>query len=318
MSHFDFGISEDNFRVVTLKAADQNNRSVIKIAPGLGNNMFKYQYDDLDLIYYDSDLPLDHFLNGNPIIYPLPNRVNNCHYEFKGKKYWQEKNSKPIFLHSLVYDEKWSYKEPEILADHIKLETFIDIDKDHPAYQGFPFEHQLKIIYKLFNNKLRLKYEVNNKDSKELPYGICFHTYFNYLTQRANSYIKAPAETYMELDADQIPTGKLLGVEDTDYDFNDYRSLKDINIDGAITELQDKPKIKFEDKLIIEFDYSKEFSHIQFYTPLNKKFFCLEMQTCSADAHNLDAAGFKKAAHLLTVKPNEKSSGWLDYKPKLC
>lgn len=318
MVNFDFEINKDNFKVVTLKAEDKGNISLIKIAPGLGNNMFKYQYNDLELIYYDPKLPLNHFLNGNPIIYPLPNRVNNCHYEFKDKKYWQEKNSKPIFLHSLVYDEKWDYQKPKIFNDYIQLETHLDIDREHPVYQGFPFEHELKVIYKLFKDKLRLKYEVINKDSKELPYGICFHTYFNYLNKRKNTYIKAPAESYMELDEDQIPTGQLLSVEGTDYDFNEDKSLKDINIDGAITDLRDKPKIKFGEKLEIEFDYSKEFSHIQFYTPLNELFFCLEIQTCSADAHNLDAAGFKKAAHLLTVKPNEKSSGWLDYKPKLC
>ncbi|HKL12056.1 MAG TPA: aldose 1-epimerase [Halanaerobiales bacterium] len=318
MKHFDFEITKKDFQIITLKAEVNNNKSVIKVAPGMGNNMFKYQFNNFDLIYYDPKLPLNHYLNGNPIIYPLPNRVNNCHYEFKDKKYWQEKNSKPIFLHSLVFDEKWEYKRPEVFKDYIKLETFLDIDKNHAVFEGFPFEHKIKLIYILSEDKLRFKYEIINKDKKELPYGICFHTYFNYISNREETYIKAPAKYYMELNEDQIPTGKLLDINNTDFDFNEFKSLKDINIDCAITGLLDEPVVNFKDNLKIEFDYSQEFSHIQFFTPLAEKFFCLEMQTCSADAHNLNAAGLKKAAHLLTVKPQDKSSGWLDYKPKLC
>jgi aldose 1-epimerase len=318
MKHFDYQISDDGFKKIVLKAQNEQKKSLIKIAPELGNNMYEYQINNHSLIYHNPELPLAHFLNGNPIIYPLPNRVKNCHYEYKGNKYWQEKNSKPIFLHSLVFDEKWNFIKPEIKKDHIQLETFLDIDKNHPVYEGFPFEHKIKIFYKLFEDKLRIKYEISNHDKKELPYGICFHTYFNYLTDRNSTFIKAPAQYFMELNDDQIPTGELKSVKNTEYDFNEFKTLKGIDIDGAITNLKGNPQINFDKKMEVLLDSSDEFSHIQFYTPLDEPFFCLEMQTCSADAHNLDAAGYEKAAHLLTIKSNEKSSGWLDYKPKLC
>src|SRR6056297_2961299 len=147
MKHFDFEITKKDFQIITLKAEVNNNKSVIKVAPGMGNNMFKYQFNNFDLIYYDPKLPLNDYLNGNPIIYPLPNRVNNCHYEFK-------------------------YKKPEVFKDYIKLETFLDIDKNHAVFEGFPFEHKIKLIYILSEDKLRFKYEIINKDKKELPYGI--------------------------------------------------------------------------------------------------------------------------------------------------
>lgn len=318
MSNFSYNIKRDDFTKITLKAKEEENISIIKVAVDKGNNMFKYKFNDYDLIYYNPDLQLDHFLNGNPIIYPLPNRVNNCHYEFNGKKYWQQKNSKPIFLHSLVYDEKWSYEKPYIADDHIRLKTYLNIDENHPVYEGFPFKHEIIIFYRLYFNKLRIEYTIKNHDKKELPYGICFHTYFNYLNGRDDTYLKVPADYYMELDEDLIPTGRLLDTRDSEFDFNEYRSLKKVNLDGALTNLNESPQILFEDKLKVDFDYSKEFTHLQLYTPLNNPFFCLEMQTCSADAHNLAACGKNEAAHLLTVKPLDKSTGWLDYKPKLC
>ena len=318
MKHFDYQIIDEGFKQITLKYNDEKNETVVKIAPEKGSNMFKYKVNNLDLIYYDPELPLDHYLNGNPIIYPLPNRVNNCHYKYKGESYWQEKNKKPIFLHSLVYDEKWDFKEPEIKADHIELKTFLSVNEEHPVYEGFPFKHKIIIKYKLFDDRLRLKYFIENHDEKELPYGLCFHTYFNYLVNRDNTYLKIPAKHYMELNKDQIPTGNLISTLNSEYDFNNVRSLKEVNLDGALTNLKESPKILYKDRLKINFDYSKEFTHVQLYTPLNKPFFCLEMQTCSADAHNLAAEGKEEAAHLLSVKPGGKSSGWLDYKPKLC
>lgn len=318
MSKFSYDVDKDYFTKISLKAKNKEDISTIRVAVDKGNNMFKYKYNEFDLIYYNDNLPLDHFLNGNPIIYPLPNRVNNCHYEFQGKKYWQQKNSKPIFLHSLVYDEKWSYEKPKIADDHISLKTYLNVDESHPVYEGFPFEHKLIIYYKLYVNKLRIKYTIKNHDQKELPYGICFHTYFNYLNEREDTYLKIPAKHYMELDEDLIPTGSLLDTKNSKFDFNDYRSLKSVDLDGALTNIKKSPQILFKERLKVDFDYSKEFTHLQLYTPLNKLFFCLEMQTCSADAHNLEACGKNESAHLLSVKPLGKSNGWLDYKPKLC
>ena len=53
--------------------------------------------------------------------------------------------------------------------------------------------------------------------------------------------------------------------------------------------------------------------HIPRYTPRGERFFCLENQTCSTDAHNLFARGFVDVAGLKTVAPGATRQGAVRY-----
>ena len=58
---------------------------------------------------------------------------------------------------------------------------------------------------------------------------------------------------------------------------------------------------------------SDDFTHMQVYTPKGRKFFCVEKQTCSTDAHNLYAKGYEKEAHLLVVEAGKEHDGYVEF-----
>ncbi|HUX58598.1 MAG TPA: aldose 1-epimerase [Bacteroidales bacterium] len=309
---------EDGINVIELGySADDNKKNLLlKVSPENGNNMFCFKIGKYEIVHYDPSFKLKSYYTGNPILYPLPNRVRNCRYEFNGEKFWQMKNGIPIFLHSLVYDETWSYHEPVIQEDKIILETFIEIDENHPIYEGFPFIHTLIVKYILTSEKLIFSYTVKNRDSKELPFGISFHTFFSKLSGERDTMFSIPAKYMMELTDDLLPTGRLLETNGQLFDLNKPVPVSSVNLDNCFTGMDKNEKVMIDYTSIglkIFIDSTDDFTHMQVYTPSGKPFFCIEKQTCSTDAHNLNARGFKKESHLLIVPPSEEYSGDVEY-----
>ena len=49
------------------------------------------------------------------------------------------------------------------------------------------------------------------------------------------------------------------------------------------------------------------------YAPDGERFFCVENQTCSTDAHNLFSRGFTMESGLRIVPPSEERGGLVTY-----
>lgn len=309
---------ENEIRIIELGYNDSNKDKnlLIKLAPMNGNNLFCFKIGEHEIIHYDPKFELTSYYTGNPILYPLPNRVRNCRYEFNGEKHWQMKNGIPIFMHSLVYDEEWDYNEPVIEEDRISIETFIKIDEEHPIYEGFPFIHTIILKYILTKDKLLFSYAVINRDSKELPFGISFHTFFNKLSGDDNSLLLVPAKYMMELTDDLLPTGKLLEVNDKKFDLTKPVPVSRLDLDNCFTGMSNEENVMIDYSTIglkLFMDATEDFTHLQIFTPQGKPFFCVEKQTCSTDAHNLYAKGYENEAHLIIVPVNDEHSGVVEF-----
>ena len=296
---------------------NSDNKDIsIKVAPALGSNLYGFSVGEHEVVHYNPQFSLTSYYTGNPILYPFPNRLRNCMYEFKGKKIWQMKHGIPIFLHSLVFDESWDCNEPVITEDSVSLDTYIIIDEKHPVYEGFPFKHTLHIIYTVKRTGFSIQYRVNNQDSKELPFGISFHTFFTKLDGDEGSYIHVPAKFMMELTEDLLPTGALLDVAGKPFDLRKPVAVGTQDLDNCFTGMINGEKVCVEYQnlgLKIFMDSTDEFTHMQVFTPKGKPFFCVEKQTCSTDAPNLHARGFGKEAHLLIVGPGSVQEGQVDF-----
>lgn len=298
------------------KENDNEHNILIKVSPTLGNNLYCFRVDEFEVIHYDSYFSLTSYYTGNPILYPFPNRLRNCFYKFDGNNYWQQKNGIPVFLHSLVYDESWEYNEPIINEDYVRLETWINVTKKHPIYEGFPWEHKLTIIFEVNKKGFDIKYKVENLSNKTLPFGISYHTFFKKLCGNENSFIRVPAKHMMELSEELLPTGKLLKVDGKDFDLRNPTPPSHLDLDNCFTSMIKDERVYIDYPNIglrIYMDATDDFTHMQVFTPKNKPFFCVERQTCSTDAVNLDYKGYKKEAHLLRVNPKEEKEGIVNF-----
>lgn len=307
-----FGYSYESIqgrRAVVLAYRGSGKELCVKVAPELGNNVYCFKVGDVDVIHHDPRHDVASYFTGNPILYPIPNRCENCRYTFEGKGYWQAKNNVPIFLHSLVYDESWAYEPPVVTDSEARVSSYIKIDESHPVYGGFPFKHTLKVTYRLTATGLECMHEVHNEGPSNLPFGISYHTY---LPKRPGARICVPARHVMEVTDALLPTGRLLDATGA-YDLGKSVDVDSLQLDDCYTGF-DKSAAVFVDYpdvgLQIMMDGTEDFTHVQVYTPPEgKPFFCAEMQTCGTDAINMAAKGYERESRLQIVKPGDSKSG---------
>lgn len=295
------------------QAANTSGQDIlVKISPELGNNLFCFQIGGHDVVWHDDQFGLTSYYTGNPILYPFPNRVENCRYGFEGKRYWQMKNGIPIFMHSLVYDENWGYREPVISEDGVTLETYLDIDEAHPVYLGYPFRHTISVFYKVTKEGFQISHKVTNRDEKVLPFGISYHTFFTKASGDGGTLLKVNAQHMMELTDALLPTGVLLDTENQVFDLKTPVPIEKLDLDNCFTTMDPADPVVVDYTtfgLRVFMTSTNDYTHVQVYTPKGRPFFCAEKQTCSSDAPNLDAKGFVQEAHLLRVLPGKTHEG---------
>lgn len=302
-------------RSVVMEYKDKNDPKkdvTIKVAPELGNNLYCFRVGEHEIIHYDDRHALASYYTGNPIIYPIPNRCENCRYTFEGNTYWQMKGGVPVFLHSLVYNENLGYQPPVVTEDGITLETYISVDEGHPIYEGYPFRHTVTLTYRLTKDGFDIVHCVENEDDKALPYGLSYHTFFNKLSGDDGTTLTVPARHMMELNETLLPTGKLLDVSGQSFDLRQPVPLGDLDLDNCFTTVEPNAPVVVDYTTLglkILMNATDDHTHVQVYTPKGKPFFCAEKQTCSSDVVNLHAKGFEKEAHLLVVQPGERHVG---------
>jgi len=298
---------------------DPNQDLQVKVAPELGNNLYCFKIGAHEIVHYDEQFALTSYCTGNPILYPIPNRCENCRYTFEGKGYWQQKNHVPVFLHSLVYDEAWGYRTPVVTDTDVCLETYLKIDETHPVYQGFPFPHTITITYRLTERGLEMTHHVQNEGEQNLPFGLSYHTYFSKLSGDNESLLQISAPYTMELTDALLPTGKLLDVADQPFDLRTPVSVGSLDLDTCFTDTGQSVQAVVDYTTLglqIQIGGTEDFTHVQVYTPQGKPFFCVEMQTCSTDVINLATKGYTREAHLLVVRPGETRTGTLHFRYK--
>ncbi len=304
-------------RSIALGYVGENDQNIlIKVSPELGNNLYCFKIGEHEIVRYDNRFGLTSYYTGNPILYPFPNRVENCRYGFEGKRFWQIKNGIPIYMHSLVYDENWGYRPPVVDDDGVTLETYIDVDETHPIFQGYPFRHTITVFYRVTKNGFQIRHKVENKDDKRLPFGISYHTFFNKLSGDDQTMISVPAQHMMELTDALLPTGKLLDVDGQDFDLRTPVPVGTLDLDNCFTSMNPSDPVVIDYRTIrlkIRMKSTDDYTHVQIFTPRGRPFICAEKQTCSSDAANLAERGFHDEAHLLTVSPGGVHQGWVDF-----
>lgn len=167
---------------------------------------------------------LEGYLNSNycfgAIVGRFANRIGKAAFELNGKKYTLDKNDGPNTLHGGFsgYDKMmWSAKE--IKEKHFCGVKFSRLSPN--GEQGFPGNVKLTVSYLLDeNNNLTCIYTAQTDSAT--PINITNHAYFNLEGNGCieNHLMKMNSPGYLEVSEKLIPTGKIIPVENTPFDFS--------------------------------------------------------------------------------------------------
>lgn len=273
------------------------------VDPENGFTVLRIASDGIDLILYDPERRAAGRTYAVPILYPTPNRVRGDRFSFAGKDY-------PARMHGIVTARAFAVVDRREFEAGASVTAETEFSPEAADWNLFPWRSTLSVRIELTEGCLLWRYAVRNNDDRPLPFGFALHPFF---IRHGKTIVRLSAASVMEADEGKLPTGRLLPVEDTPFDLRlgvdaEYIDLDHVYFDERpiVAELS-FPEIGRS----ISLSASPDFNHAVVYTPRGRNFVCVENQTCSTDAHNLDAAGYSREANLITVPAGGERSGWV-------
>jgi len=284
----------------------------VAILPRMAANLVSFQVDGREFIHFDPDRVLANGedMTGGFQMFPTPCRLTESRYVFQGREIVQRKHGEDVFIHGLVRDEPFSVRKTER-----EIVSVLEITSSHPVHEGFPFPGRLTTIHRLIPGGMEVHFGFENLGNSPAPVGYGLHPFWRIPGKRADLLVRIPADNIMEL-VDLIPTGKLIPVAGTGYDWRQWRSLEGVEIDAVFypKRPEDTAGITFVDEGIrLRLQASANMRHMICYAPAGQPFVCLENLTCSPNDPNLYAAGYPGESRMAIVPPGETWSGWIRY-----
>lgn len=221
LSNQDISIKITNYGAIITAIYMPNSRgSVENIVCG---------FDKLE--HYLSDKYLGSYPYFGAIIGRFGNRIAGGKLEIEGKKYDLAVNNGPNHLHGgkIGFDRKLF--DAEIIQEKNKVGvklSYLSVDGE----ENYPGNLKVTCIYTLNENSdLTIQYYAET--DKTTVVNLTNHTYFNlsgFKENVLNHELELTATTMTEM-VDQIPTGKIVPVVATAYDFNTPKKLGDAGLE---------------------------------------------------------------------------------------
>lgn len=239
------------------------------------------------------------------ILFPFCDRIPGGVYRFEGREHRLPPNQEDgSAIHGLIYDRPGAIRE--LSADRLRLRWILGEDP------GYPFPVELEVDYRLTRSAASLAFRASNIGKSPAPVGFGWHPYFTLPDTAAKDLqLMIPCESFVEVEEDLAPTGRLLSVSDAEgrYDFRSPRPLGREEYDIAF------PADPGEEGLVasiassryrIDLRISGDLQYFQLFTPPDRESVALEPISNVTDAFNRNDMGMQILA------PGEKLSARIE------
>lgn len=265
-----------------------------------GMTIFQLEYKNEIIIPYIEERHLNGMTHGIPLLYPTPNRTRDNRYIY-------EDTAGEAIPHGFIRNQFFELLRLVDNEERVELSAKYQHDERKDVFKDYPYQSDLTITIWISRNQIGIDYKVDNYDVKPMPYGFALHPFFQ--NNNMDGRIQVNGTSYMEMLEDKLPTGRILEVQDTEYDLRTSKLASSLNLDHVYTNLYgDYNSIITYEKYRIKLESTKEFGHMVVFTP-KKPFFCVENQTCSTNAINLYRDGYEKESGLIIVEPGCSKKG---------
>lgn len=153
------------------------------------------------------------------VLIPFPGRVRDGRYTFGGETFEMPKNDKdgPNAIHGFVRLALW-----EVAAQSESTVTFTIAPGER---DGYPFALRVSVTYSLAETGFACRFAVTNAGTRPAPAAAGFHPYFSVGSATINTdTLHLPFAKTLEF-ADLLPTGRVLSVDGTEFDFREPRVI---------------------------------------------------------------------------------------------
>jgi aldose 1-epimerase len=156
------------------------------------------------------------------LVGPIANRVSQATVEITGQRWQLEANEGATALHGGkmgLFALDWAVTETS--AAHVSMRC----DLPH-GYGGLPGNRTIEVTYRLCQTG-SLHLEITAQSDQTTPMNIAHHPYWTLAPSGSigGHLLECPATSFVETDEKLLPTGRVLPVADTLYDFRTPRRV---------------------------------------------------------------------------------------------
>ncbi len=246
------------------------------------------------------------------VLVPFPGRVRDGRYTFDGNTYEMARNDKdgPNAIHGFLRLVAW--ETPSRTENWVRFAVSLD----PAAHPGYPFGLRATVLYMLDQNRFSCRYTIENTGQQAAPVAIGFHPYFTVGSESINAdTLHLPFASTLEM-ANLLPTGQILPVEGTLFDFRQAHSIGDTVFNtcflNPVRDADGLLRIRLADAneeraLTVWMDDT--FNYVVLYSgdplpePHRRRSLAIEPMTCASDAFNHPEWG------LTRLKPGQTFAG---------
>ena len=236
---------------------------------------------------------------------PFPGRIADGRYEFDGEVFQLERNDKegPNAIHGFVRTLPWTVAGSD--AHYVRFE--ISLSAEQYGSKGYPFSLAIHVAYVLNEPGLSCSFEIKNVGARTAPVGVGFHPYFTVGSAVIDDdEVKIPGAAYVEFNERLAPTGRIIPVDGTEWDYRAVRPIDARRFNHCYVQLERDADgsaaaslghVKSGRKIEVTMDRS--FSAIVVYTGdaiagAARRAVAIEPMTCATDAFNHPEWGLQR------------------------
>lgn len=311
-------INKDN-TMVELAGPDGAQATIF---PALGFNCFSWLVPSsegmLDILHQDPDLFPDGkpTRSGIPVLFPIPNRIRDGKFLWKGKEYHLPLNDhiQKNHIHGFAVRSPFRIIHHGANANSAFVTGEFQLSKDAPQLQNnWPADCILQLTYRLRQRALSLEATVINPDNKDLPFGLGYHPYFKLPfsngIQGEDCSLSCAANSFWHLD-DCLPDGRKHPVDQA-RNLNTLRKMRGFQVDDVLTDLpayhpdlsglMERGRVQGSPGHAMTLNTDGAWREMVVFTPGSRTSVCIEPYTCVTDAINLQQKGID--AGLIVLPP---------------
>ena len=246
------------------------------------------------------------------VLIPFPGRVAEGKYSFEGQTLQMDKNDSegPNAIHGFVRKKIWETEQSS------ETEAVFTTEIHESENPGYPFALDVRVAYQLSGDGLTVAFRIENTGKTPAPVAAGFHPYFTVGSALINAdTLHVPFEATLEYE-NLIPTGRVLPVDGTEFDFRRPRAIDAIVLNTCFLQPQrdadGRLRIRLSDSetqksVTVWMDEAFNYAVLYSGDPLpedhSRRALAIEPMTCGSDAFNHPEWG------LVTLAPGETLSG---------
>lgn len=219
---------------------------------------------------------------GIPLLYPWANRLNDTRYRAAGTSIVLDTASPHLHFDKALpmHGVPWSRLAWQVIdAGESSVSARLDWTRAE-LLAVFPFPHHIEMHATLDKNSLTIKTEVHADASSAVPVSFGFHPYLQLPdAPRAQWRLELPAMRRLELDAEQIPTGKT--VPFTAFD----NVMGELAFDDGFVLLNERTEFSIRGgRRRIRIDFLEGYPFAQIYAPREHDYIAIEPMNAPTNA----------------------------------